>query len=175
MLTRAIFVKEEDLLFLSDRAFKKRASPKSGYADRRNLDGLFCFEMEPFTRFANPCIEDAKPGETNFPSCRELLLDMGEQVIEDFVIELLRFLRLAVLLRDPFDKRPLKHIFSIEQATRRCQERKTTGNARFHEGYHPPVVGLSLITLIALCSLALQVLEPSRLQVTIAESPLSDT
>ena len=49
---------------------------------------------------------------------------MGEQFIEDFIIELLRFLRLTVLLRDPFDKRQLKHTFSIEQATRQCQERK---------------------------------------------------
>ena len=89
MLTRILFVKEEELLFLSYSSFEKRASTKRGYAECRNLDGLFCFEMEPFTRLTNPCIEDTKPREANFPSCRELLLDMGEQVIEDFVIELL--------------------------------------------------------------------------------------
>src|SRR5260370_23468914 len=59
MLTGTIIVKEEDLLFLSDRSFEKRTSTKSGYAGCRYLDGLFCFEIEPFTRLANPCIEDA--------------------------------------------------------------------------------------------------------------------
>src|SRR2546428_14145059 len=52
MLTRTLFVKEEDLLFLADCSLEKRASTKRGYAGCRNLDGLFCFEIESFTRLA---------------------------------------------------------------------------------------------------------------------------
>ena len=89
MLTGTIIVKEETLLFLSDRSLEKRARAKRRYARCFILNCLSCFEVASFSAFVDACVEDAKPREANFPSCRELLPDMGEQVIEDFVIELL--------------------------------------------------------------------------------------
>ncbi len=80
-------------------------------ADCFVLHRFFCFEVASFASFMDARIEYAKPLKADVSACCEFLFDAGEQVIEDFVIELLGDLRLLVLLCDSFYKRSLMHEF----------------------------------------------------------------